>query len=50
MKNKSKKTFGYQPKKVNGGFQPNNGYQPNKMQTTPPPPRTGPNIKPQKNN
>jgi hypothetical protein len=29
-------------KKVKGG------YQPDKMQITPPPPKSGPNIKPQK--
>lgn len=42
MTKKSKQHFGYQPKKINGG------HQPNKMQATPPPPKSGPNIKPQK--
>ncbi|WP_283249481.1 hypothetical protein [Lederbergia citrea] len=42
MTNKSKQQNGYQPTKIEKGFQPN------KMQATPPPPKTGPNIKPQK--
>lgn len=40
MNNKSKQQNGYQPTKIEKGFQPN------KMQATPPPPKTGPNIKP----